>query len=96
MACSKVRVDDNNNEQPARHYFKIDIIESNKVKSSIKNVDLSMSVADVYTEMSGNEDEIMLIRQVFVENRTEIDKTITFGVLKDFGFVFFRAFCSDN
>ncbi|KAH3836261.1 hypothetical protein DPMN_109631 [Dreissena polymorpha] len=44
-----------------------------------------MSVADVVAEMLVNGDEIVLVKNAFVENRTKLIDKITFGVLKDFG-----------
>ncbi|KAH3824529.1 hypothetical protein DPMN_126366 [Dreissena polymorpha] len=72
MACSKVFVDDNNNDQRQRNYFKKEIIENDKVKSHIMNITLSMSVADVVAEMFVDGDEIVLVKNAFVEKGTQV------------------------
>ena len=57
MACSKVWVDNNNNEQRPWLYFKIEIVANYMVKSNIKNIELNANrvldghIIQFYVEM---------------------------------------------
>lgn len=73
--------DQNNNVGEEADYFKI-IIYPNK--SSIRKVNLKFSINDVVTEI----DDTITITKITAEDGVEVDPTLTFAVLKSFGFVY--------